>query len=186
MSYPASPASPRSIASRAIAVTSPATIAAWRTRSNGKPRGAGHRFQHDSFKRALAQLAHQQTGEEALFGLRRAAEQIAKYLDAALRRTRPVNLGDGLKRAVEIENFKARFGSGRRGSFLQRAVADADASLPDAPGEERGDGLDFFGLKPPQQVREKSDLFETLARAGNAARSFDHACQQHECGLPVQ
>jgi len=144
-----------------------------------RARSFGQSFHHHGFERSLAQFAHKQRDQELLLRLRGAGKQLMQQFEALLLRPTAGGRDDGVDCAIDLGNLQARRGGRGSTCIAQRRISDADAPLPDGPGQKRHHDVDFPRMKFGEKAREQINLFETLGCSGNALRGLHHLRQEH-------
>lgn len=139
----------------------------------------GEGFDHDTFERALADLAHEQSGKELLLGSGGAGQERVEKVAAAALGAGAFDGGEIGERVVQLVNAECGGFYGIGGCAAQRGPADADAALPGVAGEPGDDDFDFFGVELAQQRGEEIGLLQASRGLGNAAGDVDYSGKEH-------
>ena len=157
------PARRRRARAAATAPRSPRSISARRTSACRHAGGLRDRVGHHARERALAQVAEQQRGQEALLGSVARAEQRRRSASrrARLRARRRDSAADPLERRVDLGDRQRRRRPRARGRLAQRRPADADLPLAQLARQER-DGDRALVRRQPRRssVGQPRDLRE--------------------------
>ena len=125
---------PPSIAAAATAPRSPASIAARRTSASGHLRRARDGVDHHALEGSLADLAHQEPSQEALFLLGRTGEQVVERLPASRLRPGAGESADPAERLVDLDELERRRrapAEGRRGATPMPTPIDPCGRTPE-------------------------------------------------------
>ena len=147
--------------------------------SAGTVGGCGDRFDHQTFERALAQLADQETRQKFLLARRGAREELGEQTRALSRRSTAAGAGDLVERRIDLgqrETGRYRIRVGLR--VAHERVADAAFPLPGDAGEIGHADVDLRGRKAAQEFRHSRDLYAPRRVLADMLRGVDELGEQ--------
>jgi hypothetical protein len=170
---------PSASAAWATGAREPVSITARRTSATGS--SAGHSLDHQSFERALAQLADDEPQQELLLGPGGAGEERAQQTQAFGRRAGTALAHDLAQRVIDLGQSEQRRRRSRLAHRLaQCRIADADPALARLAGEIGDGDLDLRRSGATQAIGEMPDLRKPTGGLGDAVGSLDEIVEQHD------